>query len=60
MAEQTPRIDASYLENFQDRTVRIVGKVTQLRGNQATIDSNGPVTLNLRKVSLSTGDVILC
>lgn len=51
MVESTPRINATYLENFQDRAVRIVGKVTQLRGTQATIDSNGPVTVNLRKAS---------
>ena len=44
----------SELGERQDRAVRIVGKVTQLRGTQATIDSNGPVTVNLRKVSFAS------
>jgi len=47
MPESTPRITAQYLETFQDRVVRIVGKVTLLRGVQATIESNGPVVLRL-------------
>jgi Replication factor A protein 3 len=51
MAGVTPRITAQYLENFQDRVVRIVGKVTQLRGNQVTIESNGPVVLRFTSVA---------
>ncbi|KPM40769.1 hypothetical protein AK830_g5775 [Neonectria ditissima] len=49
MAEQlcTPRITASYLDNFVGRVVMLVGKVTQLRGNQATLDSDGTVTVLL-------------
>lgn len=52
MSEQlsAPRITASYLENFQGRHVTIVGKVTQLRGEQATIDADGVVTLSLNRV----------
>jgi replication factor A3 len=50
MAAITPRITAQYLETFQDRVVRIVGKVTQLRGTQVTIDSNGPVVLRFTGV----------
>ncbi|KAK7420205.1 hypothetical protein QQX98_002858 [Neonectria punicea] len=49
MAEQlcTPRITASYLDNFVGRVVMLVGKVTQLRGSQATLDSDGTVTVLL-------------
>ncbi|KAK7419728.1 hypothetical protein QQZ08_010741 [Neonectria magnoliae] len=49
MAEQlcTPRITASYLDNFVGRVVMLVGKVTQLRGTQATLDSDGTVTVLL-------------
>jgi hypothetical protein len=46
----TPRVSAAYLENFQHQTVRMVGKVTQLRGEQATIDSAGSVSLVLNRV----------
>ncbi|KAI4726263.1 hypothetical protein E4T49_06042 [Aureobasidium sp. EXF-10728] len=50
MAEQTPRINASYLENFTHRTVRILGKVTQLRGEEATIDAGGQINVHLNRV----------
>ena len=48
--EATPRINAAYLEQFTNRTVRIVGKVEALRGETATLDSNGPVTVHLNRV----------
>jgi hypothetical protein len=53
MAEQlsTPRITAAYLDNFVGRVVMLVGKVTQLRGDQATLDSEGTVTVLLNRVS---------
>ena len=53
MAEQlsTPRITAAYLDNFAGRVVMLVGKVTQLRGDQATLDSEGTVTVLLNRVS---------
>lgn len=52
MAEalSTPRISAEYLGNFTNQTVRMIGKVMQLRGDQATIDSNGNVTAVLNRV----------
>jgi replication factor A3 len=50
MAEQTPRINASYLEQFTHRTVRILGKVTQLRGEEATIDAGGQINVHLNRV----------
>ena len=52
MSEQmsSPRITASYLDNFVGDVVTIVGKVTQLRGDQATIDADGVVTILLNRV----------
>jgi len=52
MAEpiSTPRITSQYLDSFTSKTVRIVGKVTQLRGEQAIIDSEGVVTVHLNRV----------
>jgi hypothetical protein len=49
-AESTPRINAQYLEQFSHRTVRIVGKVRQLRGEQATIDAGGQINVHLNRV----------
>jgi replication factor A3 len=45
----TPRITAVYLDNYVDRTVLLLGKVTQLRGDQATIDSEGAITVILNR-----------
>ncbi len=55
----TPRISSTYLDNFVSRTVRIIGRVTQLRGEQATIDSDGNVTALLnRDAHLSVGHAV--
>ncbi|KAG0641520.1 replication factor A protein 3 [Tuber brumale] len=43
MTEQTPRINASLLYQFIGRAVRLVGKVTDIHGDKATLDSNGVV-----------------
>ena len=51
MSEATPRITAPYLENFSHQTVRILGKVRQLRGEQATIDAGGSISVFLNRVS---------
>jgi len=61
MAEQlsTPRITAAYLDNFVGKVVMLVGKVTQLRGDQATLDSEGTVTVLLnRDAHLSNGNAV--
>jgi replication factor A3 len=50
MNEATPRITARYLEQFSNRMVRIVGKVTQLQGEEATIEASGSVVLHLNRV----------
>jgi replication factor A3 len=54
MDEATPRITQAYLEQFTHRTVRIIGRVTRLRGDEASIDSAGQITLHLNRVSVST------
>jgi replication factor A3 len=46
----TPRINSQYLDAFTGKTVIIVGKVTQLRGESAIIDSEGAVTALLNRV----------
>ena len=51
----TPRILAEHLDSFVGRTVIIVGKVLQLRGNYAVIDAEGQVTINLTPVSTLHG-----
>ncbi|KAF7544474.1 hypothetical protein G7Z17_g9930 [Cylindrodendrum hubeiense] len=61
MTEQlsTPRITASYLDSFVGRVVMLVGKVTQLRGDQATLDSDGTVTVLLnRDAHLANGNTV--
>ncbi|KAF8852646.1 replication factor A protein 3 [Acephala macrosclerotiorum] len=61
MAEtlSTPRITSAYLDSFTSKTIRLVGKVTQLRGEQATIDSDGNVTAHLnRDAHLTVGNAV--
>lgn len=50
MSEATPRITAPYLEQFSHQNVRILGKVRQLRGEQATIDAGGQISVYLNRV----------
>jgi replication factor A3 len=49
-SEATPRINAHYLEQFVNRTVRMVGKVVALRGETATLDASGNVNIILNLV----------
>lgn len=61
MAEaiSTPRITSEYLDSFTNKTVRLVGKVTQIRGEQATVDARGNVTVHLARDShLTVGNAI--
>jgi len=51
MSEATPRITQQYLENFSHQTVRMIGKVRELRGETAQIDAGGNVTVHLTRVS---------
>lgn len=57
MSEQAPRINAPLLEQFQNRVIRIVGKVVEVRGDKATIDSHGSITVFLDRVC---GLILLC
>ncbi|RKF58471.1 Replication factor A protein 3, partial [Erysiphe neolycopersici] len=54
----TPRITSSHLDSFTNRTVRLLGKVMQLRGDTAIVDSDGNVTLHLnREAHLTVGHI---
>ncbi len=46
----TPRITCSYLDSYVGRNVTIVGKVAQLRGDTALLDSDGNITAHLNRV----------
>ncbi|RDL39440.1 Nucleic acid-binding protein [Venustampulla echinocandica] len=55
----TPRILTPHLDSFTSRTVRLIGKVVQLRGDQATIDCSGNVTALLnRDAHLTVGHAV--
>ncbi|CAG8950219.1 hypothetical protein HYFRA_00008457 [Hymenoscyphus fraxineus] len=55
----TPRILAPHLDSFTSRTVRLVGRVTQLRGDRATIDCGGNMTAILnRDAHLTVGHAV--
>ncbi|KAI9875161.1 MAG: hypothetical protein M1830_008809 [Pleopsidium flavum] len=51
MAEITPRINAPYLGTFTGQTVRVLGKVVQLRGETAVVDAGGRVNVLLNRDS---------
>jgi replication factor A3 len=54
-----PRITAPYLDSFNGHHVTLVGKVTQLRGDQAIVDADGAVTLILnRDAHLTNGHAV--
>ncbi|EON97600.1 putative dna replication factor a subunit ssb3 protein [Phaeoacremonium minimum UCRPA7] len=53
----TPRITCPYLDSYVGRNVMLVGKVTQLRGDSATLDADGNVTALLNpEAHLATGN----
>ncbi|KAK4193067.1 replication factor A protein 3 [Podospora australis] len=58
MAEQsTPRVTCGYLNSYVGKNVMIVGKVQQLRGDEAVIDADGSFTAHLnRDAHLSAGN----
>ena len=60
MSEATPRITAPYLEQFSHQTVRILGKVRQLRGEQATIDAGGQIQVFLNRVCAFESNSMRC
>ena len=46
----TPRITCAYLDSYVGKNVIIVGKVMQLRGDEALIDADGNITAHLNRV----------
>lgn len=50
MDQVTPRITSRYLDSFVGQVVMIVGKVAQLRGDTAVVDSDGNITAQLNRV----------
>lgn len=60
-ATSTPRITAQYLDSYVGRNVMIVGKIVQLRGDEAIMDSAGNITLALDRVCPTPSSaVVLC
>ena len=47
----TPRITCAYLNSYVGKNVILVGKVVQIRGDEALIDADGNVTAHLNRVS---------
>jgi hypothetical protein len=47
----TPRITCAYLNSYVGKNVIVVGKVVQIRGDEALIDADGNVTAHLNRVS---------
>jgi hypothetical protein len=45
-----PRITSAYLDSYVGRNVTVVGKVVQLRGDDAVIDADGNITAHLNRV----------
>lgn len=56
-ATSTPRITAQYLDSYVGRNVMIVGKIVQLRGDEAIMDSAGNITLALDRVRATPSSV---
>ena len=55
----TPRLTSQHLEHFTNKTIRLTGRVTQLRGETATLDSDGAVTAHLnRDAHLTVGNMV--
>ncbi|KAK4151315.1 replication factor A protein 3 [Chaetomidium leptoderma] len=44
-----PRITCAYLNSYVGKNVIVVGKVTQLRGEEALIDADGNITAHLNR-----------
>ncbi|KAM7201723.1 replication factor A protein 3 [Naviculisporaceae sp. PSN 640] len=48
-AVSTPRVTCAYLNMYVGRNVMVVGKVQQLRGEEAVIDADGNITVHLNR-----------
>jgi hypothetical protein len=51
-ATANPRITCGYLNSYVGKNVIIVGRVVQLRGEEAIVDADGNITAHLNRVSL--------
>lgn len=49
-AVANPRITCAYLNSYVGKNVIFVGKVIQLRGEEAIIDADGNITAHLNRV----------
>ncbi|MCJ1314342.1 hypothetical protein MMC25_008023 [Agyrium rufum] len=49
--EATPRVNGPYLPSFVGQTVRIIGKVSALRGETANLQAKGDIVLHLNRDS---------
>ncbi|KAK3373710.1 replication factor A protein 3 [Lasiosphaeria ovina] len=56
-ASSTARITCSYLDSYVGKNVIVVGKVVQIRGDEAVIDADGNITAHLnRECHLAAGN----
>lgn len=46
----TPRVTAPFLDRYIGRNVTIIGRVDQLRGEEATINADGHIKAYLNRV----------
>lgn len=46
----TPRVSARYLGSYIEKPVIVVGKVIQVRGEEALIDADGQISITLSEV----------
>ncbi|KAK0742284.1 hypothetical protein B0T21DRAFT_127266 [Apiosordaria backusii] len=51
METSTPRVTCAYLNSYVGKNVMIVGKVAQIRGEDAIIDADGNISCKLNRVS---------
>ena len=51
MASSAPRVTCPYLNSSIGKTVTIVGKVMQLRGDSAVLDADGEINVTMPNVS---------
>ncbi|PWW79491.1 replication factor A protein 3 [Tuber magnatum] len=59
MTEQTPRINAPLLMQYIGRTIRLVGKVTDIHGDKATLESSGVIVVHVdRDSNLKLGNAV--
>ncbi|CAN8095402.1 unnamed protein product [Discula destructiva] len=48
-SQSTPRVTAPFLDRYVGRNVTIIGRVDQLRGEEATIDADGHIKAYLNR-----------